>query len=76
MREMDFTTENIDCCEIGDIMEVTEYKLPASYWYLLENSYGASGNYKNAERLKSKFGKVVRKWKDKKFNYITLEFDE
>lgn len=39
-RQMDFTTESPDCCEIGDILEVSEQKLPASYWYLLEHSYG------------------------------------
>ena len=33
-RQMDFTTEPSDCCEIGDILEVSEQKLPTSYWYL------------------------------------------
>lgn len=79
-RQMDFTTESPDCCEIGDILEVIEQKLPASYWYLLEHSYGASTNFKNRERLltidgKTK-GKVVNKWEDEKFKYITLEFNE
>ena len=79
-RQMDFTTESPDCCEIGDILEVTEQKLPASYWYLLEHSYGASTNFNNRERLqtidgKTK-GKVVNKWEDERFKYITLEFDD
>lgn len=76
MRQMDFTTENLDCCKEGDILEVIEYHLPTSYWYMIEHAYGASGNIKNAERLKTRKGKVVRRWKDERFNYITLEFDE
>ena len=79
-RQMDFTTESPDCCEIGDILEVSEQKLPTSYWYLLEHSCGASTNFKNRERLqttdsKTK-GKVVNKWEDERFKYITLEFDQ
>ena len=79
-RQMDFTTESPDCCEIGDILEVSEQKLPTSYWYLLEHSYGASTNFKNRERLqttdsKTK-GKVVNKWEDERFKYIALEFDQ
>lgn len=76
MRQMDFTTENLDCCKEGDILEVIEYHLPTSYWYMIEHAYGASGNFINAERLKTRKGKVVRRWKDERFNYITLEFDE
>lgn len=44
-RLMDFTTETPDCCEIGDILQVEENKLPTSYWYMLEHAYGASGNF-------------------------------
>lgn len=75
-RRMDFTTENLDCCEIGDTLTVTEQKLPTSYWYMIEHAYGASTNYKNRQRLKTREGKVVKKWSDERFKYITLEFDE
>ena len=71
-----FTTEAPDCCEIGDILQVEEHKLPTSYWYMLEHAYGASGNFKNRERLKTRSGKVVKKWSDERFKYLTLEFDE
>lgn len=76
MRTMDFTTESPDKCEVGQMLTVTEYKLPSSYWYMIEHALGASGNFKNAERLKTREGKVVRKWEDDRFRYITLEFDE
>ena len=75
-RQMDFTTETPDCCEIGDVLKVEEYKLPTSYWYMIEHAYGASTNYKNRQRLKTREGKVVKKWQDERFKYITLEFDE
>ena len=75
-RRMDFTTETPDCCEIGDYLEVQEHQLPTSYWYMLKHAYGASTNYKNRERLKTRKGRVVNKWQDDRFKYITLEFDE
>ena len=75
-RLMDFTTETPDCCEIGDILQVEENKLPTSYWYMIEHAYGASGNFNNRERLKTRSGKVVKKWSDERFKYLTLEFEE
>ena len=41
---------------------------------------GASTNFKNRERLQTTDGKtkgkVVNKWEDERFKYITLEFDQ
>ena len=53
MRTMDFTTEQPDCCQVGDYLEVEENQLPTSYWYMLEHAYGASTNYKNRERIQT-----------------------
>ena len=75
-RLMDFTTEQPNCCELGDTLAVEEYKLPTSYWYMIEHPYAASTNYKNRERLQRRKGKVVKKWSDDGFKYLTLEFDE
>ena len=61
---------------LADILQVEEHKLPTSYWYMIEYAYGASGNFKNRERLKTRSGKVVKKWNDERFKYLTLEFDE
>lgn len=73
MRRMKFSIEdNGKYFEIGQELEVSESKLPTSYYYTLENSYGMSGNYSNNERLKSTRGIVVEK-KDKT---AVLEFDE
>ena len=65
-----------NCCSVGDYLEIVEHELPTSYWYMLEHAYGASTNFKNRERLKARKGKVIKIWKDDRFNYITLEFDE
>ena len=70
MRTMDFTTEQPDCCSVGDYLEIVEHELPTSYWYMLEHAYGASTNFKNRERLKTRKGKVIKIWKDDRFNYI------
>ena len=43
---------------------------------MLEHAYGASGNFTNRERLKTRSGRVVKKWHDDRFKYLTLEFDE
>ena len=76
VRLMDFTTETPDCCEIGDILQVEENKLPTSYWYMLEHAYGASGNFKNRERLQTRAEQVVIKCIYDRFKYLTLEVDE
>lgn len=64
-----FTTEQPDCCQVGDYLEVEENQLPTSYWYMLEHAYGASTNYKNRERLQTRRGKVTKIWKDDRFTY-------
>ena len=59
MRTMEFTIENIKAFEIGQEIEVTEGKLPSSYYYTMEHALGMSRNYKSTERLKTTKGKVV-----------------
>ena len=59
MRTMEFTIENIGAFSIGQTLEVTEGKLPTSYFYTIEHALGMSGNFKNADRLKTRKGPVV-----------------
>ena len=40
MRTMEFTIENIKAFEIGQEIEVTEGKLPSSYYYTMEHALG------------------------------------
>ena len=76
MRTMEFTIENIEAFRIGQTLEVTEGKLPTSYFYTIEHALGMSGNFKNAERLKTRTGAVVEIKETPRFHVAVLEFDE
>lgn len=76
MRQIEFKMEREGLAKVGDILEITEGKLPTSYYYTIEHAIAMSGNYTLRERLKSRSGKVVDiKETDRGF-FITMEFDE
>ena len=56
---MEFKMERTGLLEVGDILPVTEGKLPNSYYYTLGRAYAMSANYKYNERLQSREGKVI-----------------
>ena len=47
MRTMDVTIEHPKAFEIGQEIEVTEGKLPSSYYYTMEHALGIKQNYKS-----------------------------
>ena len=51
-RLMDFTTETPDCCEIGDILQVEENKLPTSYWYMIEHGIWSKRQFQKPGTVK------------------------
>lgn len=76
MRTMEFKMERNGLIEVGDKAVVTEGVLPNSYYYTIEPAIAMSGNYRTAERLKSKEGIVKEIKETSKGFYIIAEFDE
>ena len=59
MRREEFKMERTGLLEVGDVLPITEGKLPGSYYYTLGKAYAMSANYAVSERIKSGEGKVV-----------------
>lgn len=76
MRQMEFKMERTGLLEVGDVLPVTESKLPNSWYYTLGRAYAMSGNYTFRERLRSREGKVVEVKETPKGYYVIVEFDE
>ncbi|MEY8516642.1 hypothetical protein AALC25_06870 [Lachnospiraceae bacterium 29-84] len=76
MRQMEFKMERTGLLKEGDVLPVTEGKLPTSYYYTLGNAYAMSANYSFSERLKATEGKVVKIHETEKGFFVTVEFDE
>lgn len=76
MRQMEFKMERTGLLEVGDVLPVTEGKLPTSYYYTLGRAYAMSGNYSFSERLQSREGKVISINETPKGFFVTVEFEE
>lgn len=76
MRQMEFKMERTGLLKEGDVLPVTEGKLPDSYYYTLGNAYAMSANYTFRERLRSEEGTVLEIKETPKGFFVTVEFDE
>ena len=76
MREMEFKMEREGRVEEGQEGEITEGKLPASYYYTLEPAVAMSANYQFRERLKTRKGIVKQVHQTERGFFVTVLFDE
>lgn len=73
---MEFKMERTGLLQVGDVLPVTEGKLPTSYYYTLGKAYAMSANYSFSERLKTREGKVISIDETPKGFFVTVEFNE
>lgn len=76
MRQMEFKMERTGLLSEGDVLPVSEGKLPNSYYYTLGEAYAMSANYSFRERLQSTEGRVVKVEETSKGFFVTVEFEE
>ncbi len=76
MRREEFKMERTGLLQIGDVLPITEGKLPNSYYYTLGKAYAMSANYAVSERIQSTEGKVADIKETAKGYFVTVEFAE
>ena len=76
MRREEFKMERTGLLEIGDVLPITEGKLPNSYYYTLGKAYAMSANYVVSQRIKSREGPGCAVKETPKGYFVTVEFDE
>lgn len=76
MRQEEFKMERTGLVEIGQVIPITEGKLPSSYYYTLGKAYAMSANFPVSNRIRSTEGKVVDIKETEKGFFVTVEFDE
>lgn len=68
--------ERENLVKVGDIVTITEGVLPSSWYYTIVPAVAMSRNYKFAERIKSRDGRVVAIDKTERGFFVRVAFDE
>ncbi len=77
MRTLIFKMERPGLVKEGDIVEVVEFPLPTSWYYLIEPAVAMSANIPLTERLKTNKGKITKIEESSDVGwYLSVEFDE
>ena len=76
MGTMEFKMERTGLLKVGDVLPITEYDLPNSYYYVLGRAYAMSANYTLLQRIKATEGKVIDVKETPKGFYVTVEYEE
>ena len=75
MRTEPFTME-CNVLNVGDIVPITEGKLPRSYYYMAKPAAAMSKNFAPSNRIRSDHGTVVKKELEGSTYTVWIEFEE
>ena len=77
MRTLIFKMERPDLVKEGQEIEVVEYQLPTSWYYLIEPAVAMSANIPHTQRLKTNKGRIAKIEASSDVGwYLHVEFDE
>ncbi|MBQ7507468.1 MAG: hypothetical protein IJT05_09090 [Lachnospiraceae bacterium] len=78
MRQEEFKMERLGLLKEGDVLSITESRLPGPdlYYYTLGEAFAMSGNYTPSERIFAREGKVLRVRETQKGYFVTVEVTE
>jgi hypothetical protein len=65
-----------DVLKVGDVVEITEGKLPRAYYYTAEPAAAMSRNFSADKRIRSKTGTVKEITLSGSTYTVMIEFDE
>ena len=67
--------ERTNLVEVGQVLSISEGKLPTSYYYTLGKAFAMSANFSPADRIRATEGTVVEIEETPKGFYVTVEVE-
>ena len=75
-RIIEFKMERTGLVQVGEVLPVTESRLPTSWYYTLGRSFAMSGNFDADERITATEGKVVDIRETPRGFYVDVEVED